>query len=81
MWNDVISSQLASYSWLVIVLAIWSLIWKGFALWKAAHRSEKYWFIALLIINLAGLLEMLYIFVITPWIDSRKGKKVQQNPM
>lgn len=58
---------------------IWSLVWKGLALWKAARREEKYWFVALLVINVVGLLEMLYIFVITPWIDSRKGKKEVSN--
>lgn len=60
---------------LTLVIIIWSLVWKGFALWKAARRSDKWWFIALFIINLLGLLEMLYIFVITPWIDSRKKKE------
>jgi hypothetical protein len=42
---------------------IWSLIWKGFALWKAAKQDDKTWFIALLIINTAGILEIFYIFI------------------
>jgi len=81
MLNSLIPTELASYSWVIIVLALWSIVWKGLALWKAARRGEKYWFVALLVINLVGLLEMLYIFVITPWIDSRKGKKEEQNPV
>ena len=41
----------------------WVIVWKGIALWKAARNNHKYWYIALLIINLAGVLEILYIFV------------------
>ena len=42
---------------------LWSLFWKGIALWKAAHEKSKGWFVALLFINTAGILEILYIFV------------------
>jgi len=44
-------------------IIIWSLAWKGIALWKAARQSEKGWFVALLIVNTAGILELLYIYV------------------
>jgi hypothetical protein len=54
---------------LIIILALWELIWKGIALWKAARNEQKYWFIAMLIINSAGILPILYIFVF------QKGKK------
>jgi len=47
--------------WL-IALVIWSIPWKGFALWKSARRGEKYWFMVLLIINTVGILDILYIF-------------------
>ena len=46
-----------------IILVVWSLIWKGLALWKAARRGEKVWYVALLIINTMGLLEILYLYV------------------
>ena len=46
-----------------ILLVIWHTIWKGLALWKAGTRREKWWFIALLIINTVGILEILYLFV------------------
>ena len=44
-------------------LALWSLFWKGLALWKSARNDERYWFVALLVINTAGILEILYLFV------------------
>lgn len=53
----------AKYSFLFIVAALWTLPWKGIALWKAARRSEKGWFVALFLINTLGVLEILYIFV------------------
>jgi len=47
----------------IIPLLAWTLVWKGLALWRAAQRGEQYWFIALLVINTFGLLEILYLFV------------------
>lgn len=49
-------------TWALLALALWSLPWKGVALWKAAHNDDKKWFIALLIVNTLGLLEIAYIF-------------------
>jgi len=45
------------------ILLIWTLLWKGLALWKSARNDQRYWFIALLLINTAGILELLYLFV------------------
>jgi len=47
-----------------IVLIIWALLWKGYALWTAAKNNQKGWFIALLVINTVGILEIIYIFFI-----------------
>ncbi len=45
------------------LLVIWSVVWKGLALWKAAHEESKGWFVALLVINTFGILEILYLYV------------------
>ena len=50
------------YIWLVIVLVLWVIPWKGVALWRAAQRKEKIWFIILLVVNTLGILEIIYIF-------------------
>lgn len=55
-----------------VMLAIWSLIWKGIALWKAARSSSKPWYVALLVINTVGLLEILYIF----FFSKKKGNNI-----
>ena len=48
----------------VFLVLAWSLVWKGIALWKAARIGHKSWFIALLIINLFGIPEIIYIYFI-----------------
>ena len=58
------------------ILGVWSIVWKGLALWKAARRGENVWFIVLLIVNTVGILEILYVFVF-----SRKQKLPTTSPM
>lgn len=48
----------------IAIAIVWSLAWKGLALWKSAGLRHKYWFVALLIVNTLGLLEIIYIFFI-----------------
>lgn len=49
--------------WIILIMALWIIPWKGVALWKAARNNHKRWFIALLIVNTLAILEILYIFV------------------
>jgi len=51
-----------------VVVLLWSLYWKGRSLWIAAKKDSKYWFVALLVINTMGILEILYIYLF-----SKKG--------
>lgn len=54
---------------ILALVVLWSLPWKGVALWKAARLRDKWWFIVMLVVNLVGLLEILYIF----FFSKRKG--------
>ncbi|MEA4910855.1 hypothetical protein SDC9_21638 [bioreactor metagenome] len=47
----------------LLILAIWSLIWKGLALWRSAKNGHKGWFIFILILNTLGILEIVYLIV------------------
>ena len=47
-----------------LLLMAWSLAWKGFALWRAAERGQKKWFIAILLLNSFGLVEIIYLLFI-----------------
>lgn len=48
--------------WFFLLIFIWTLFWKGIALWKSARNGHKKWFVALLILNTLGILEIIYIF-------------------
>lgn len=67
--------------WLFIPLLIWSLFWKGLALWKAARDGSKAWFIILLVINTIGILEILYIFVFSKSIFTRRRNNNSLGPV
>lgn len=60
---------------LMVAVFLWSLIWKGMALWKAARNGSKPWFIVLIIINTIGILDILYIYIF-----SKKSVKSFQAP-
>lgn len=48
------------------ILLVWSIAIKGYALWHAARNGQKEWFIALLIINTFGILELAYLVWFCP---------------
>lgn len=57
-----------SDTWL-IPLILWTLIWKGIALWKTGRNNQIYWFIAILILNTIGLLPIAYLL----WFQKKKN--------
>lgn len=48
----------------LLLLVLWVLFWKGLALWRAAELRQKYWFIAILVLNTLGILEIIYYFFV-----------------
>lgn len=46
-----------------VLLAVWELVWKAFALWRAALRREPGWFVAILVINTVGILPIAYLLM------------------
>jgi methionyl-tRNA synthetase len=46
---------------LFYLVIAWAVIWKGIALWHAARNRQLAWYIALLIVNTAGILEIVYL--------------------
>lgn len=47
-----------------LLLLLWSLFWKGIALWHASRRNQPWWFVIMLVLNTAGILEIIYLFVV-----------------
>lgn len=48
--------------WVLILAMLWTLPWKAYALWTSAKMGHKRWFIALIIFNTFGILEIFYVF-------------------
>lgn len=61
--NDTIFQMIGFWLPVIILMIVWSLIWKGAGLWKAARQGDTGWFIVFLIINTLGILEMFYIYI------------------
>ena len=48
--------------WILIgILALWEIVWKGFALWYSARNKHTVWFILILVLNTAGILPIIYL--------------------
>ena len=47
-----------------VVIVIWVLFWKGYAVWTASKRGDKRWFIALLVLNTLSILDIFYLFYV-----------------
>lgn len=57
---------------LMLIIALWVFPWKGYALWKAARAEDKWWFIALLLLNTLAILDILYIFIFSKHPEKTK---------
>ena len=65
---------------LFLALIVAVIVLKGYALWHAAKRDEKGWFVALLIVNTFGILELIYLhFVVKKW--NKKNPTIPSEPM
>lgn len=76
LWYDY-NELLGIPIWLVVIVLIWTMVWKGIALWKSARMNQPVWFVVLLVINTLGILEILYLFLFSKIkMDSvKEGKK------
>lgn len=66
-------TALHMHPWLLTALILWSLVWKGFALWRAARADQLAWYVALLAVNTAGLLEIAYLLFFAPRPQASDG--------
>lgn len=51
---------------ILIIVAIGVTLLKGYALWHAARNNHVWWFVALLVINTLGILELVYLIWFLP---------------
>lgn len=64
-------TMVGNFLLLLILIAIWDLVWKGVALWKSARNSQKVWYVLLLVVNSAGILPIIYLL----WFQKKKTNK------
>lgn len=77
------NSRPFTYSWLgtwnfgswIVPLAIWSLIWTGLALWHAAGRKDKWWFILFLLVHTAGIVEIVYLVFVAHAFEKKRSRR------
>ncbi len=64
---------------LLALVGIWSVGIKGYALWHAARNEQTAWFVVLLIVNLLGIPELIYLV----WFRADKAttRKVAPAPV
>ncbi len=60
----------------LIALAVWTLPWKGYALWLAARNRHPWWFVALLLLNTVAILEIIYIFAVGRPTEKKNSSSV-----
>ena len=48
----------------ILVFILWTIVWKGLALWHAARRGQPWWFVIMLVVNTLGILEIIYLFFV-----------------
>lgn len=50
----------------LVVIAVWEIVWKGMALWHSAKNKQTAWFICVLIFNTVGILPIIYLLWFKP---------------
>jgi len=60
---------------ILLITVFWVLPWKVYSLWTASKKNQKGWFIAILVLNTFGILEIIYTFGVAKkkWSDIRKA--------
>lgn len=74
MFNYNLYGMSTSTGILLLIVTIWTLFWKGCALWIAGKKDKKWWFLVLLVVNTVGILEIVYIFYVAKkkWADIKE---------
>ena len=63
--------------WFLIIVLVWDLVWKLMAMWRASKKHSLVWFVILAMINTAGILPILYLYVFS---KMKFHKKEEEKP-
>jgi hypothetical protein len=59
----------------IIVLALWDMVWKAIAMWRASRNNQKAWYVVILIINTVGILPILYLLF---WKKNKNPRDIKK---
>jgi len=57
-----------AWIFVLVLIGIWEVIWKGKGLWKSGRNNQLMWFVFILIFNTVGILPIVYLV----WFQKRK---------
>jgi hypothetical protein len=63
---------------LVMVLMLLDIVLKGISLWISARQKQKYWFIALLVVNSVTILPIIYLLFFSKRKQAVEAKSVKK---
>jgi len=63
-WSAHLPVSVGIFAPALILLVLWSMFWKGLALWHSARRSQSWWFVVIVVVNTVGILEIIYLFAV-----------------
>lgn len=46
---------------MLLLALVWTLIWKGLALWRSGQNGQSLWFVVLFVVNTLGILDIVYL--------------------
>ena len=64
--------MMIEFPWWIYPALVWTLFWKGIAMWKSARNNQTVWFVVSLVINTLGVLPIVYLL----WFQQDWNKKV-----
>ena len=59
-------------TFLIIIVLLWTLPWKGYTLWKSAKNNQLAWFIVIFLLNTLAILEIVYLSYFQKKIPKKK---------
>lgn len=74
LMNNLVISQMLTFP--LVILILWSLVWKLIALWKSARNNHLVWFIIIGVFNTIGILPIIYIFFFSKRNSKKSGKNI-----
>ncbi len=74
MSETILGLSVGNFVGTVMILAVWEIIWKAIGLWHAARKDDKLWFIIILVVNLVGIIPIVYLAMNTDFFKKLAKK-------